>query len=208
MPAVGSSRTTNLDPPQTAMATDSLRRCPPESSLPRWSRRSSRWKSVVSSALSLFASSYEAPLSCAKNRMCSRTVRLSKSTSCCGQMPSDPRTDSISVRMSDPYTCAPLSPMEKSGAMRPVSMEMQVVLPAPLCPSRANIWFSYMLKDRSFTDTCEPKVLRSLFTTTVGAPSSSSLAASVGVPAGTTPSSSASAGGRAAGWAEWDLGNQ
>jgi hypothetical protein len=53
--------------------------------------------------------------------------------------------------------------------------------PAPLWPSSAKIWFSYMLKLRSLTDTCWPKVLRSLFTTTVGAPSKRSFTFSVGM---------------------------
>jgi len=38
----------------------------------------------------------------------------------------------------------------------PVSIEIVVVLPAPLWPNNTNIWSEYMLMDRSFTACMSP----------------------------------------------------
>ena len=59
---------------------------------------------------------------------------------------------SISVMMLFPSTWA--EPEE--GGNKPVSIDIVVVLPAPLCPSRAVIWPLKMFKDSSSTATLDP----------------------------------------------------
>ena len=59
---------------------------------------------------------------------------------------------SISVMMLFPSMWA--EPEE--GGNKPVSIDIVVVLPAPLCPSRAVIWPLKMFKDSSSTATLDP----------------------------------------------------
>ena len=90
----------------------------------------------------------------AKKYRCSSTVISSKRTSCWGHRPRSDLTPSMSTQMSWPLTTA----VPDVGGKSPVSMEIVVVLPAPLWPSRAVIWPSYMEMDRSFTASFFPNV--------------------------------------------------
>ena len=65
----------------------------------------------------------------------------------CGQTPMDSLTLASSFESENPLMYA--SPAV--GFSRPVSMEMVVLFPAPLCPSKQKIWLSYMVRLRWFT---------------------------------------------------------
>mmetsp|Transcript_8802 Transcript_8802/g.29008 ORF Transcript_8802/g.29008 Transcript_8802/m.29008 type:complete len:304 (-) Transcript_8802:1295-2206(-) len=101
MPAVGSSRSTNLDWPHSARAAASLRRLPPESSAETASASLFKSKCVSSSAASTRADA-EAPFILAKSSKCSLAVSLPNKTSFCGHRPVSLRISAISSRMRMP----------------------------------------------------------------------------------------------------------
>mmetsp|Transcript_45801 Transcript_45801/g.71700 ORF Transcript_45801/g.71700 Transcript_45801/m.71700 type:complete len:200 (-) Transcript_45801:1346-1945(-) len=147
MPEVGSSRNTTFELPMNAMATLSFRFCPPERFLARKSLFSVRPTSTISFSTSAAAAARGTPLQAANSARCSRTVSAGYSTSCCGHTPSVRRMNFICVNTSRPWMKA----APPVGASRPVSIEIVVVLPAPLWPSSAVICPRYMVSPRSCT---------------------------------------------------------
>mmetsp|Transcript_19975 Transcript_19975/g.36281 ORF Transcript_19975/g.36281 Transcript_19975/m.36281 type:complete len:217 (-) Transcript_19975:1716-2366(-) len=141
------------------MATDSFRFIPPLKSLENVFLFSNNATSSMLVSTDCSNSSFDflkwRPLTFAKNSMCSLTVRSGKRQSCCKQIPTPSRMSLICVRMSFPATKA----VPDEGATIPVSMEMVVVLPAPLCPKRAVTWPLYIDKDSPSTAVFVPKVL-------------------------------------------------
>uniref|UniRef100_A0A6B0UZA4 Secreted protein n=1 Tax=Ixodes ricinus TaxID=34613 RepID=A0A6B0UZA4_IXORI len=135
-PAVGSSNSTVRLPPTKARDTDSLRRRPPESCPGNWCLLCSRDRSRRKASASRAASFAPRPLSRPKNHRCSATVRSSKRTLCCGQVPRLRRIASISLRTSRPQMKA----VPLVGGYSPVRIDMVVVFPAPLCPRKEVIW--------------------------------------------------------------------
>ena len=99
------------------------------------------------------------PLTPAKKPRCSATVRSSQRTSCCGHTPMLVRMAAMSEAMLAPLTKA--SPAD--GGTSPVSMEMVVVLPAPLWPSRPKIWPSNMSRSTPATAVCTPSGVGKVF---------------------------------------------
>mmetsp|Transcript_37688 Transcript_37688/g.63426 ORF Transcript_37688/g.63426 Transcript_37688/m.63426 type:complete len:286 (+) Transcript_37688:679-1536(+) len=162
IPLVGSSRNTTLGLPRKAMERDSLRFCPPDSDDTNESVFSSRPTSCSSSVISWSTYCGGMPVKVAYNRMCSFTVSSGHRMSNCGHTPRLLRMASISVRMSIPS----ISARPSSGASPPVSMEMVVVLPAPLCPKRHEISFLANVNESLFTARTSPKVLPSPMTFT------------------------------------------
>ena len=109
-------------------------------------------KSATSATAATTASCVSAagkPPNDAYRTRCSRTVIIGQSTSNCGQIPSDARIAGMSVLMDLPLMRA--SPPVASSM--PVSMEMVVVLPAPLCPSNAETCPGTKVTDKSSTAT-------------------------------------------------------
>mmetsp|Transcript_34797 Transcript_34797/g.63335 ORF Transcript_34797/g.63335 Transcript_34797/m.63335 type:complete len:200 (-) Transcript_34797:129-728(-) len=147
MPEVGSSRNTTLESPMKAMPTLSLRFCPPESDLAFLFRFSVRPTSTIIFSTAPFRAARGTPLKTAYIRRCSRTVRSGYRMSCCGHTPSVRRMNFICVNTSRPWMKA----APPVGASRPVSIEIVVVLPAPLWPSSAVICPRYMVSPRSCT---------------------------------------------------------
>ena len=111
-----------------------------------------------------------------KKRRCSSTVSSSNKISCCGQIPRLERTEFIS----DPMSKSWMEAVPDEGGYKPViialvvnqfwwqeltlkehgpvSIEMVVDLPAPLCPNKAVIWSSYMFKCKFFTAVFFPNI--------------------------------------------------
>ena len=77
---------------------------------------------------------------------------LIRSQACTHNLPKLLRTPLMLSLMEQPLTRA--EPDEAGN--NPVSMDIRVVLPAPLCPSRAVIWPSYMFSDTPLTATFFP----------------------------------------------------
>ena len=75
-----------------------------------------------------------------------------RSQACTRNLPKLLRTPLMLSLMEQPLTRA--EPDEAGN--NPVSMDIRVVLPAPLCPSRAVIWPSYMFSDTPLTATFFP----------------------------------------------------
>eukprot|EP01137_Pigoraptor_chileana_P029005 Opistho-2@13609 len=148
-PADASSHIITLDPPTRARPTDSLRFIPPESVWAFALILSERWRSSMICRHSASTRSLSTPLKPQKSWQCSMTVRDSSRQLYCGTKPRLWRMLSMPSRMLAPFTNA--SPDD--GGKRPVSMDMVVVLPAPLCPSSAVIWPRYIFSERSSTAT-------------------------------------------------------
>ena len=87
-----------------------------------------------------------------KNSKCSFTVSLSKRTLCCGHSPKLSRMASMSVNILWPLIWAE----PDVGGKRPVRIDMVVVFPAPLWPSKAVICPLYICSDSPSTATLEP----------------------------------------------------
>ncbi len=81
------------------------------------------------------------PLKLANNSKCSLGVKYSNNTSCCGHTPKIFLMSSISLNISMPNTEA----FPYVGSNNPVNILIVVVFPAPLCPSKANIYPLYMV---------------------------------------------------------------
>ena len=77
---------------------------------------------------------------------------LIRSQACTHNLPKLLRTPLMLSLMEQPLTRA--EPDEAGN--NPVSMDIRVVLPAPLCPSKAVIWPSYMFSDTPLTATFFP----------------------------------------------------
>ena len=117
------------------MASDSLRRWPPESvpvGAPAFSERPTSARTRAASAA---AAARGTPRKAAYSARCSTQLSVGHSTSCCGHTPRRRRTSTMRVPMSRPPTVV-LPPL---GGTRPDSMLSVVVLPAPLWPSSAVI---------------------------------------------------------------------
>lgn len=87
-----------------------------------------------------------------KNSKCSLTVSLSNRTLCWGHSPRLSRMASISVNILLPFMWAE----PDVGGKRPVRIDMVVVFPAPLWPSKAVICPLYIWSDNPSTATLEP----------------------------------------------------
>ena len=135
MPEVGSSRRTSLDPPTSAIDTDSLRLLPPESDPDYLSLSTVRPTSLTMSSISFVFLAGSPPLSSKKRSRCSIGVKSSNKTSCWGHTPINWRTSCMSLNTSRSKTEA----FPSVGTIRPVSIEIVVVLPAPFWPSSAKI---------------------------------------------------------------------
>mmetsp|Transcript_11049 Transcript_11049/g.16441 ORF Transcript_11049/g.16441 Transcript_11049/m.16441 type:complete len:251 (-) Transcript_11049:1514-2266(-) len=161
MPEVGSSSITIEEPPIKAMASDSLRFWPPERFLAgvlRLSSRSTCW--IFSSTAAWISALSESPLKRQNIRRCSSTVSSLKSTSCWGHTPNFLRISLMSDLKLRLLTV--MSPAV--GLSSPVSIEIVVVLPAPLWPSKAKICPSYMSKSKPSTAALFPKCFLSPLT--------------------------------------------
>mmetsp|Transcript_15258 Transcript_15258/g.32477 ORF Transcript_15258/g.32477 Transcript_15258/m.32477 type:complete len:285 (+) Transcript_15258:1877-2731(+) len=169
MPEVGSSRKMLRESPMSEMAKQSLRFCPPESCHASASARCVRptLESISPTADSRL--SPLRPLSEPKRRRWRRGERESKTTFVCGQTPTESLMARMCVRMESPSTVA--SPAE--GGMRPVSIEMVVVLPAPFAPSSAEICPERSSRSRPCTATPLSNTFRSPRVRTHPAPSGS-----------------------------------
>ena len=77
---------------------------------------------------------------------------LIRSQACTRNLPKLLRTPLMLSLMEQPLTRA--EPDEAGN--NPVSMDIRVVFPAPLCPSRTVIWPSYMFSDTPLTATFFP----------------------------------------------------
>ena len=156
IPDVGSSRSTTSGSPMNAMARESARLCPPESVPARRSAFDVKPVAAIFSSASTPARDAGIPLNRAKRRRCSRTVSVGHNTSNCGHTPMLARARSISVSTSAPSTNA--RPRPPSPRRRPVSTEMVVVFPAPLCPRRDVTRPRRATKRRPFTAATPPNV--------------------------------------------------
>ena len=135
MPLVGSSRITTDGFPTNATATESFLRCPPESTPASHSALLSRPTAAILSLTSRVISDSGTPLNRAKSSRCSLAVSVGQRTSNWGQTPRSFLIDCISVSTLMPSIVA----APPSWLIMPVSTEMVVVLPAPLCPRSAVI---------------------------------------------------------------------
>mmetsp|Transcript_27002 Transcript_27002/g.89627 ORF Transcript_27002/g.89627 Transcript_27002/m.89627 type:complete len:238 (-) Transcript_27002:1832-2545(-) len=152
IPEVGSSKKQTGGRPKSAKHKDNFRFCPPDKPPARVLAFSMSPTCAIMSCALASTSWPGTPRRRAKMTKCSRTVSSSQSTSCCGQTPMRRRISASSVRRERPATVA--SP--DVGATMPVSMLTVVVLPAPLCPSSAKIWPSYIVSSRFATATFMP----------------------------------------------------
>ena len=87
-----------------------------------------------------------------KKSRCSLTDSLSKSTLCCGHSPRLSLMASMSVIILFPLMCA----VPEDAGNKPVSIDIVVVFPAPLCPNRAVIWPLKIFSESSSTATLDP----------------------------------------------------
>ena len=168
MPLVGSSRITTDGLPTNATATESFLRCPPESAPASHSALFVRPTAAILSSTSRVISDSGTPLNTAKSSRCSLAVNVGQSTSNWGQTPRSFRIDRMSVSTLMPSIIA----APPSCLIMPVSTEMVVVFPAPLCPRSAVICPLRAAKQRPSTALFDPKVLTRLLTLSIGAPSS------------------------------------
>ena len=134
IPEVGSSKKTTSGFVTNAIARDNLRFWPPE----RFPVGVSSFSSSATSATACTTASRNSlrgiPPNAAYSVKCSRTVIIGQSTSNWGQIPKLARIVDMSVLIDLPLIKA--SPPVLSSI--PVSMEIVVVLPAPLWPNKAD----------------------------------------------------------------------
>ena len=149
IPDVGSSRNTTSGLVTNAMANESLRFCPPLKLPVGTSNFSNSATSATASTTARFVSSDFIPPNAAYSVRCSRTVIIGHRTSNCGHMPKLARIAGMSVLMLRLLMNA--SPPVASSM--PVSMEIVVVFPAPLCPSNAETCPGTNVTDKSSTAT-------------------------------------------------------
>ena len=149
IPDVGSSRNTTSGLVTNAIANESLRFCPPLRLPVGTSNFSNRATSATASTTAFLVSAERMPPNAAYSVRCSRTVIIGHRTSNCGHIPSDARIAGMSVLMLRLLMNA--SPPVASSM--PVSMEMVVVFPAPLCPSNAETCPGTNVTDKSSTAT-------------------------------------------------------
>mmetsp|Transcript_16278 Transcript_16278/g.50523 ORF Transcript_16278/g.50523 Transcript_16278/m.50523 type:complete len:205 (+) Transcript_16278:418-1032(+) len=152
MPALGSSKKTTRGAPISEIATESLRRLPPDSERDSFTRCGSRPHSSTSISMTCFAVSPVSPCSPAYRSRCSSTVRRSCVASNCGQYPIIARVASASATMSFPQMVA--SP--RVGICSPQRIEIVVVLPAPLVPRNPNTSPLCTPNERFFTARTPP----------------------------------------------------
>mmetsp|Transcript_31845 Transcript_31845/g.85073 ORF Transcript_31845/g.85073 Transcript_31845/m.85073 type:complete len:248 (+) Transcript_31845:4845-5588(+) len=150
IPLVGSSRITKSGRPLKAMATLSFLFMPPLSSPERYFMRLPM-PSSDSSSVACARRAALPPASCwriaTKKSMCSKQVRSSHKTLCCGHTPKLCLTAqrSCGTRLPKMVTEPPVD------MTMPERTPMVVVLPAPLCPRRTKISSGYMHRLRPST---------------------------------------------------------
>lgn len=154
MPDDGSSRKTSLDPPMRAIPSCNFHFWPPESDLTLWFLFFQSFKSQRSCQISLFLPVKGAPLKSENRLKCSQGVKRGKRMLCWGQTPIIFQSLPVFLKTSTPITWA--LPFDFPSI--PERQLIVVVLPAPLCPRRANIYPAYMLMFKFSTATKEPKV--------------------------------------------------
>mmetsp|Transcript_8624 Transcript_8624/g.35138 ORF Transcript_8624/g.35138 Transcript_8624/m.35138 type:complete len:347 (-) Transcript_8624:1963-3003(-) len=182
MPLVGSSRNTTRGSPMKAIASDNLRRCPPESALagvsifaPRSTERAARTASAAATAVE------GAPLMRAKISKCSRTVMLGHRISNCGQRPSE----RLMAPMSSDTESPSMSASPWVGCSMPVRSAMVVVLPAPLWPRRAVTSPACIDRSTPSTATLSPNTFVRFWMCTPLLPSAAAAALALPLVAGT-----------------------
>lgn len=142
IPEVGSSNITILASPIKAIPTDSLRFWPPERVDASWNYTSSNSTALTILSTLLKTSNWVfLHLRAQKSSRCSRTVRKSKRTLCCGQTPRFSLSYYMLSKISKPSTVA----WPSVGSISPVNILIVVVFPAPLCPNSAKIYPLYMV---------------------------------------------------------------
>mmetsp|Transcript_51931 Transcript_51931/g.157732 ORF Transcript_51931/g.157732 Transcript_51931/m.157732 type:complete len:297 (+) Transcript_51931:2-892(+) len=132
-PAVGSSSATMLDPPASAMQIDSFRFMPPLKARVGADFLAASPTSRSKLSISAWICERGMDLRQQNKRMCSSTVTFSYKALCWRHTPSWRLTPKASWRIEVPLTRTSPS----LGAYSPVSIDIVVDLPAPLCPNNA-----------------------------------------------------------------------
>ena len=137
IPLEGSSKNITSLPPIKDIAIDNFLLCPADKFLASIYCIFSIWKSRNVLLISSFTLDDSTPLNIEKISKCSRIFKSSKRVSCCGHIPNfllKASILSLSSTLSPQYNAFPLV-----ASYIPVNIDINVVLPAPLCPNKANI---------------------------------------------------------------------
>mmetsp|Transcript_25722 Transcript_25722/g.35378 ORF Transcript_25722/g.35378 Transcript_25722/m.35378 type:complete len:238 (+) Transcript_25722:266-979(+) len=132
IPEVGSSKRTNFGSPTSAIDNDNFRFIPPD----RADASTYLFSVNPTSLITLSTESCNRypynPLILPKNSRCSCTVKQGNNTLYCGHTPVIWRIAGKSPAKDLPYICT----LPAVASTSPVSVEIVVVFPAPLCPSK------------------------------------------------------------------------